>query len=156
MVVCPHFLALDPPVRYRPISTIVDATGVLLGLAFRPSISVLGRWPRCQCVKRVHSLGDILPLPLPPPISNLNNRVISLTHSHTQIPSSVPVPARAENGPPAHPLVVPVVSFALLSAFLSYNTTGAGSLPKVYSACTGLVGIWGLWVVSGFFEWYHR
>jgi hypothetical protein len=90
------------------------------------------------------------------PYSNLNNRVILLTLTNTQIPSSVPVPARADKEPPAHPLVVPIVSFALLSAFLSYNTTGAGSLPKVYSACTGLVGIWGLWVVSGFFEWYHR
>ncbi len=43
-----------------------------------------------------------------------------------------------------------MVSFFLLSAFLSYNTAGAGSLPKVYSACTGVVGIWGLWVVSCF------
>lgn len=52
MVVCPHFLAPDSPIRYRPISTIVDATGVLPVLAFRPSIRIFGRWPRCQCVKR--------------------------------------------------------------------------------------------------------
>ena len=66
MVVCPHFLAPDPPVRYRPISTIVDATGVLLGLAFRPSISVLGRWPRCQCVCETRSLTRGHPSPPPP------------------------------------------------------------------------------------------
>jgi hypothetical protein len=65
------------------------------------------------------------------------------------MPSSDPVPALDKKGPRTH-LIVPMVSFFLLSAFLSYNTTGAGSLPTVYSASTGLVGIWGLWVVSGF------
>jgi hypothetical protein len=43
-----------------------------------------------------------------------------------------------------------VASFSLLSAFLSYNTASAGSLPKLYSACMGLLGIWGFWVVSFF------
>ena len=66
------------------------------------------------------------------------------------MPSSDPVPALDKKGPRAHPLIVPMVSFFLLSAFLSYNTTGAGSLPVVYSASTGLVGTWGLWVVSAF------
>jgi len=42
----------------------------------------------------------------------------------------------------------PITSFSLLSAFLAYNTTNAGNLPKLYSACTGLVGIWGLWVIT--------
>jgi len=64
------------------------------------------------------------------------------------MPSSDPaVPARDEKGPRTHPLIMPMVSFFLLSAFISYNTTGAGSLSMVYSACTGLVGIWGLWVI---------
>lgn len=93
---------------------------------------------------------------LPPPFQT-QKITESFTHTHTQIPSAAPVPARAEKEPLAHhPLVVPMASFALLSAFCSYNTTGAGSLPKLYSACTGLVGIWGLWVVSGCFEWYNR
>jgi len=62
------------------------------------------------------------------------------------IPSSAPVPVR-DGGPPSHPLIVPVASFSLLSAFLSYNTASAGSLPKLYSACMGLLGIWGFWVI---------
>src|SRR5882762_7014464 len=33
--------------------------------------------------------------------------------------------------PPTHPLIVPISSFSLLSAFLSYNTAGAGSLSLV-------------------------
>jgi len=145
MVVCPHFLAPNPFIRYRPISTIVDATGVLPGLAFRPSICIFGRWPRCQCE-------NVSPGISSPLFQTKVTRVIFCT----QIPSAAPVPARAEKEPLAHhPLVVPMVSFALLSAFCSYNTTGAGSLPKLYSACTGLVGIWGLWVVSGCFEWYR-
>ncbi|KAI9466316.1 hypothetical protein BJY52DRAFT_1112061, partial [Lactarius psammicola] len=61
--------------------------------------------------------------------------------------SSGSTPAR-DNGSAAHPLIVPFTSFSLLSAFLSYNTTGAGNLPKFYSAFTGLVGIWGLWVIT--------
>src|SRR6267142_945478 len=44
------------------------------------------------------------------------------------MPSSDPVPALDKKGPRTHPLIVPMV----------------------YSASTGLVGIWGLWVVSGF------
>jgi len=67
------------------------------------------------------------------------------------IPSSAPavIPAR-DTGvglPPKHPLIVPMTSFALLGAFLSYNTAGAGSLPKFYSASASLIGIWGLWVI---------
>ncbi|KAI0006135.1 hypothetical protein BJV74DRAFT_758145, partial [Russula compacta] len=62
------------------------------------------------------------------------------------IPSSALLPPR-DKGPPTHPLIGPMVSFSLLSAFLAYNTSGAGSLPKFYSACTGLLGIWGLWVI---------
>ncbi|KAF8503453.1 hypothetical protein F5888DRAFT_1862751 [Russula emetica] len=52
-----------------------------------------------------------------------------------------------KKGPPIHPLIVPITSFSLLSAFLSYNTAGAGSLYLIYSTCMGLVGIWGLWVI---------
>ncbi|KAF8478576.1 hypothetical protein DFH94DRAFT_62037 [Russula ochroleuca] len=65
------------------------------------------------------------------------------------IPSAATASAVPERNkePPAHPLIVPVVSFSLLSAFLSYNTAGAGSLPLFYSACMGLLGIWGLWVI---------
>jgi len=65
---------------------------------------------------------------------------------------SPPSPAAAlpqpdKKGPPIHPLIVPITSFSLLSAFLSYNTAGAGSLYLIYSTCMGLVGIWGLWVI---------
>jgi len=65
---------------------------------------------------------------------------------------SPPSPAAAlpqpdKKGPPIHPLIVPITSFSLLSAFLSYNTAGASSLYLIYSTCMGLVGIWGLWVI---------
>jgi hypothetical protein len=73
---------------------------------------------------------------------------------YRQIPFSTPVPERG--GPKTHPLIVSVTSFSLLSAFLSYNTSGAGSLPVLYSVCTGVLGAWGLWEVSGFhFCGYH-
>src|SRR5580698_1956782 len=66
--------------------------------------------------------------------------------------SSLPQPDTDKKGPPPiHPYIVPITSFSLLSAFLSYNTAGAGSLSLIYSACTGLVGVWGLWAVSGSF-----
>ncbi|KAI9509639.1 hypothetical protein F5148DRAFT_723973 [Russula earlei] len=72
----------------------------------------------------------------------------------TNVPSSSPaslLPERAEDGrkgqPSRHPLIVPMTSFSLIGAFLSYNTAGAGSLPKIYSACAGLIGIWGLWAI---------
>jgi hypothetical protein len=72
--------------------------------------------------------------------------------SPPQIPSSAAaaagVPQRDDKGPPTHPLIMPIASFSLLSGFLSYNTSDAGSLALVYSACTGMLGIWGLWVVS--------
>jgi hypothetical protein len=58
------------------------------------------------------------------------------------------VPQRDNKGPETHPLIVPIASFSLLSAFISYNTADAGRLAIFYSACTGLLGIWGLWVVS--------
>lgn len=132
MVVCPHILATHAALRHWPISSNINAAGVLLGVAFRPSIGIFGRRPRCQC-DLVSSTWDY-----PPPESNV------------QIPSAATASAVPERNkePPAHPLIVPVVSFSLLSAFLSYNTAGAGSLPLFYSACMGLLGIWGLWVVS--------
>jgi len=64
------------------------------------------------------------------------------------IPSAAAaVPQRDNKGPETHPLIVPIASFSLLSAFISYNTADAGSLAMFYSACTGLLGIWGLWVI---------
>ncbi|ETW85880.1 hypothetical protein HETIRDRAFT_311279 [Heterobasidion irregulare TC 32-1] len=63
------------------------------------------------------------------------------------IPSAQPIPQRLQHTPPSHPLLVPLTSVALLSAFLSYNTRTAGSLPFLFSLCTGTVGIWGLWAV---------
>src|SRR5713226_328542 len=62
------------------------------------------------------------------------------------------MPQPDKKGPPSHPLIVPMTSFSLLSAFLSYNTAGATSLHIIYSSCTGLLGIWGLWAVSGFLK----
>jgi len=61
------------------------------------------------------------------------------------IPFSTPVPERG--GPKTHPLIVSVTSFSLLSALLSYNASGAGSLPVLYSVCTGVLGAWGLWEI---------
>ncbi|KAI0256808.1 hypothetical protein BJV78DRAFT_309952 [Lactifluus subvellereus] len=63
------------------------------------------------------------------------------------IPFSAPVPER-DRGPRNHPLIVSTTSFLLLSAFVSYNATGVGSLPVLYSACTGVLGVWGLWAIT--------
>jgi len=63
------------------------------------------------------------------------------------IPSAVAVPQPDNKDPQTHPFIVPIASFSLLSAFLSYNTAGIGSLGIFYTACTGLLGIWGLWVI---------
>ena len=75
---------------------------------------------------------------------------LKLKSNGPQIPSAVAVPQPDNKDPPTHPLIVPIASFSLLGAFLSYNTAGIGSLGIFYSACTGLLGIWGLWVVSAF------
>lgn len=88
---CPHFLAPDPPIRYRPISTIVDATGVLLGLAFRPSISVLSRWPRYQCETR--SLGVIF-LPI-----SITESFRSHTHTDSLLCSGTRAHREGTTGP---------------------------------------------------------
>jgi hypothetical protein len=48
MVVCPHFPAACPPIRYRHISAI-DATRGLPSVTFRPSIGIFGCGPHCQC-----------------------------------------------------------------------------------------------------------
>jgi hypothetical protein len=77
---------------------------------------------------------------------------IKIIFIYLQIPpsSAAVLPQPDKKGPPpTHPFIVPIASFSILSAFLSYNTVGAGSLSLIYSACTGFVGIWGLWVVSG-------
>ena len=73
-----------------------------------------------------------------------------LPTNRLQIPSNSTDPglSPARDDSATHPLILPITSFSLLSAFLSYNTTNVGSLSKLYSACTGLAGIWGLWVVS--------
>lgn len=138
MVVCPFILPPRPPIRHWPISTIDDATGVLPGATFWPSVGIFGCRPRCQC--------DLVSchrnLPSPPKVKS--NFLL-------QIPSAaaaVVVPQRDNKGPETHPLIVPIASFSLLSAFISYNTADAGSLGIIYSACTGLLGTWGLWVVS--------
>ena len=47
MVVCPHILATPAALRHWPISANINATGVLLGVAFRPSIGIFCRGPRC-------------------------------------------------------------------------------------------------------------
>lgn len=89
--------------------------------------------------------------PLPEPY-RLPSLVTALKHPRNQIPSAQPIPQRLQHAPPSHPLLVPFTSAALLSAFLSYNTRTAGSLPFLFSLCTGTVGIWGLWVVSTSFR----
>lgn len=81
-----------------------------------------------------------------------------LIMNRLQIPSNSTDPGSSpacDNDSATHPLILPITSFLLLSAFLSYNTTNVGSLPKLYSACTGLAGIWGLWVVSGLYLLDH-
>jgi hypothetical protein len=70
--------------------------------------------------------------------------VINIPSNSTDPESSL----APDNDLATHPLILPITSFSLLSAFLSYNTTNAGNLPKLYSACTGLAGIWGLWVIT--------
>lgn len=81
-----------------------------------------------------------------------------LPTNRLQIPSNStdagPSPAH-DNDSATHPLILPITSFLVLSAFLSYNTTNVGSLSKLYSACTGLAGIWGLWIVSGLYLLDH-
>ena len=132
MVVCPHFFPSNPAIHYWRISSL-DATGILLDITFWPSVGIFGRRPRCQCKIRGFFLS---------PKQKLNVWI------HRQIPFSTPVPERG--GRKTHPLIVPMTSFSLLSAFLSYNASGAGSLPVLYSACTGVLGVWGLWAVSEF------
>ena len=149
---CPHILPPYPALRHWPASTNNDATRILLGLALRPSIGIFGRWPRAQCDTPFHLFfSTLIPLNFSP------QRIATKSNLILQIPSPSPaaaagLPQPDKKGPPVHPFIVPIASFSLLSAFLSYNTAGAGSLSLIYSACTGLVGVWGLWAVSGSLE----
>ncbi|EIM90102.1 uncharacterized protein STEHIDRAFT_153936 [Stereum hirsutum FP-91666 SS1] len=63
------------------------------------------------------------------------------------IPSAHPVP-RLEDTTPNHPLLVITTVTTSLSAFIAYNTPGLGGLPVLYSACTGTIGLWGLWAIT--------
>ncbi|KAI0054142.1 hypothetical protein FA95DRAFT_1480235 [Auriscalpium vulgare] len=66
----------------------------------------------------------------------------------TNIPSDHPLPAREQRDPPTHPLLYPVTGVSLVSSFFSYNTPDAGGLPVVFSLCTGIIGVWGLWAIT--------
>src|SRR6267154_3275594 len=98
LVVCPHILPPYPAIRHRPITTKNDATGVLLGPALRPSISIFGRRPRGQCTL----VSIIIPQP---PHTNLKSIFFISPDSFLPFPSGCyPAPARQEGtaGSPAY------------------------------------------------------
>jgi hypothetical protein len=81
LVVCPHILPGHTAIRHWSISTNNDdATRVLLGLAFRPSISFFGCWPRGQCDTPFHLFTPIIIFF--PPTSNPYNSNSKFYLSH--------------------------------------------------------------------------
>ncbi|KAI0322205.1 hypothetical protein OF83DRAFT_1167731 [Amylostereum chailletii] len=58
------------------------------------------------------------------------------------------VPSLNQNSPGTHPLLLPLTCVALLSAFLSYNAADVGGLSFLFSLGTGMIGVWGLWVIA--------
>ncbi|KAL5532720.1 hypothetical protein ACEPAF_4494 [Sanghuangporus sanghuang] len=46
-----------------------------------------------------------------------------------------------------HPLLGPLTGACLISSFISYNTNSVGALPFGVSILTGIIGLWGLWVI---------
>lgn len=47
----------------------------------------------------------------------------------------------------SHPLLTPITGASLLMSLSAYNTAGIGMLSTVFSAITGIIGLWGLWTV---------
>jgi len=61
------------------------------------------------------------------------------------LPSSSPLPLGIT--PASHPLLKPFTFACLLSSFLSYNTSSVGTLATIHCVLTGIVSLWGLWVI---------
>lgn len=64
-----------------------------------------------------------------------------------QIPSSTPLPLGIGATQIGHPLLKPFTFACLASSFLSYNTHLVGALATIHCVITGIIGLWGLWVV---------
>ncbi|THG99855.1 hypothetical protein EW145_g7182 [Phellinidium pouzarii] len=63
------------------------------------------------------------------------------------IPSEEPFEPSRRRDYLGHPLLGPLTGAALLSSFVSYNTSSISSLSFTASIFTGIIGLWGLWVI---------
>jgi len=63
------------------------------------------------------------------------------------IPSSTPLPLGIGATQIGHPLLKPFTFACLASSFLSYNTHLVGALATIHCVITGIIGLWGLWVI---------
>ncbi|KLO05965.1 hypothetical protein SCHPADRAFT_838649 [Schizopora paradoxa] len=63
------------------------------------------------------------------------------------IPSEEPGMSTRRRDALGHPLLGPLTFGSVLSAFVSYNTSSCGALSFFVSILTGIVGLWGLWVL---------
>ncbi|KAI5123329.1 hypothetical protein M0805_001754 [Coniferiporia weirii] len=62
------------------------------------------------------------------------------------IPSEEPFETRRRRDSLGHPLLGPLTGVSLLSSFVSYNTSSVSTLGSLTCICTGVIGLWGLWV----------
>lgn len=68
-----------------------------------------------------------------------------------QIPSAAPLQAgpHERNAASTHPLLGSVAIASAVASFISYNTTTVGPLALIFFLGSGVVALWGFWVVSG-------
>ena len=66
-----------------------------------------------------------------------------------QTPEATSFALSERNNERSHPLLVPVTIASNLLAFISWNTRDVGALATVTFVINAVIGIWGLWTVSG-------
>ena len=65
-----------------------------------------------------------------------------------QIPSEEPLQITRRRDQLGHPLLGPLTGACLISSFVSYNTSSVGALAFVLCIASGIIGLFGFWVVS--------
>jgi len=64
------------------------------------------------------------------------------------IPSAPPISRTVSEPTSQHPLLVPLSSSFVITAFVSYNTVTVGPLAMIMTLGCGFTGLWGLWVIA--------
>jgi len=63
------------------------------------------------------------------------------------IPNSSPLPDSQQADKLGHPLLMPITTCSLLTAFLTYNTNSVGSVATISFLVAATIGVFGLWTI---------